>query len=838
MPGLVNYTIKNLRKNKKRTLITLIGIMLSSSLLLGVGLLVSTYRDNLIKETIKENGSHHIEYREINNDQLKFLKKREEIKEFYIKLREKTGNFIKNKKTVNINVISTNQNYKELINLIQGKEPTNKKEVLVSLNFTRHFNLKVNDFITIINDNNEEIKYKITGLYKNENDNEYNIIEEDFTFYTFFKRDDKKKSDVFITLKNPKNSFLKLKALTQELGLPFPNLDQFNSNEQVTVNTSLLALYGQISDAGVYAVLFLLTLLTLTILGIICILIIYNSFAISVMERKKQLGILKSLGANPSQILSTVFLEASLISLIAIPLGLLISFINTYLTLTILNKLLQDIITTPLKVSCYPSLLLLSFLFIILVIFLSAFFPAMRAKEVSPIEAIKQNKDLKVKKIKNNKLISKLFKIEGVMAYKNIKRQKKRYRITVVSLIISTVLFILTGTYLKTAFKRVDDVFLYEQNYDAFINIPEGKEQKEIISKIKKLPDIKKYFEYKSQFIYIELLSDKFLNEKIPHEGKISYLQQGPIMRIVTLEKDTFQKYKKEIGLKKDQPILINYGKFLKLDKVKLKIETLYEGKLYKEDKNLAIKFCHYNNEIEFEEKGKCYYQLNNFYFTTHLFPNPEFSHVIIVKEKVYNYLHDHKIINPFLTKFDYHINLNLTLKKANRFDQELKIIFNQYPHLKFQYQNYKLETHQQRMIKLAIVFALYSFNFFIILIGVTSIINTINTSLNLRKRELAILRSIGQPPKSFKKMITLESLFIGIKALIYGLFITMGLIYLIVKISSLSYGNKKIIIPLPITAIIISFTINFLTFYLTMRYTTSKLKTTNIIETIKQDII
>ena len=74
----------------------------------------------------------------------------------------------------------------------------------------------------------------------------------------------------------------------------------------------------------------------------------------------------------------------------------------------------------------------------------------------------------------------------------------------------------------------------------------------------------------------------------------------------------------------------------------------------------------------------------------------------------------------------------------------------------------------------------LYGFIIVISLIGITNIFNTITTNMELRKQEFAMLKSIGMTSKEFKRMIRLESLFMGIKSLLFGILIGIILSYLI----------------------------------------------------------
>lgn len=837
MKGLTSFTIKNLKQNKKRTIVTFIGIMLTSSLLFGVGLFISTYRDNLIKEIIRESGSHHIEYQNLDSSKLEILKSDHDVKKVVIETIDMVGILEKDDKTIQTKVISIDEDYSLLFNLIEGTTPQNKKEIILPLHFIRFLKIEINDTITIYNEA-EKIEYKVVGIYSTDEDYD-RIYTNDITIYTKYLMEKDEMVNAYITLENPKGAFSKLQALTNEIGLIFPNLDRSNANEQVVVNTSLLAFYGQISDNGVYAVLFLSTLLILAVLGLVCILIIYNSFSISVMERKKQLGILASLGASPIQILKSVFIEAGIISLFAIPFGFMVGLINVSLGLLVINKLLEDIIIITFTFSIYPFFIGLAFLFILLVIFFSALFPAMRAREVSPLEAIKLNKDLKMKKERKirNKLIFKLFKLDGLIAYKNVKRQSQKYRITIVSLVVSIVLFVVSATFINGIIFETGKVLDDETNYDASVHISYDNDQAKAVELFKKIKEVKKVIEYKSQYVYSEIIEDKYYNKKYLERNNRESNTMFPFIRIVLLNNTDYQNYKKKIKLTNDQPILVNYGSYSIFDETNEKANN-YKGQIYQEDKNLTFNLCNYKDEMEFKEVEDCYYQLKDLYFTNQSpFFNDSFA-FIVVNQDTYNYISENKKANELLEKYDKQVILEFMIKKAKNFDKEVKKIIKQNPYLEFDYWNPKLENHQRKMVYTTIMFILYSLNIFILLIGITSVINTVNTNINLRKQELAILRSAGQSFKSFNKMIMIESLFISLKALFYGLSISVFILYLIQKITSLSYGNNKIIIPIPITTIIICLVINITIVFLTMKYATNKLKSENIIDVIKKEII
>ncbi len=851
MKVLFNYTIKSLQHNKKRTLFTFLGIILSGSLLFGVGFYISTYYQILIKKAISNNGSHHIEYRGINLEKIKTLKKDNEVKRILINTINNYESLVKEETDPlhYMEITSLNINYKDFFK-IEGHSPTKEKEIILPSYLKKNYQYKLGDTVSFKN-KEKVVRFTIVGFFEFKEKESLSYYKRQLgdKGYTFFNPQKEHFFNAFVTLNSPKYGFEKLMVLTNKIGLDFPDLNFSNRTSDVIINKDLLTLYGQIREAGDYAILVLSAILIIVVLSLISLLIIYNSFTISIMERKQELGRLTSIGATPWQIIKTIFLEVGLISLISIPLSFIIGLINTLFSITIVNIILKDIISFPFVISLHPFFTLLALTGLLFSIFMASLIPAMEASEISPLENIRLNKDFKSKKIKPNRLILKLFKIEGFLAFRNIKKDKRKYRTTIISLVISMVLFILCATYLKV--NLVNNYYYhYQPNYDVYIKVI-GEKQQEIIKQIK---EIKKTIEYQKQELFIEEINDKFINKdylKIINELKIP---KQKLIEVYTLNNETYQEYIKEIGLKKEQPILINYDSFSTFDEIKQK-EIIYEGKVYQESKDLTFKFCNYKDFINLEEIINCYYEIKKPFFTTFKpFGKNNNSPSLIVNQKLYKQLFKDKSSFYKNENDDFGTVLEFKIKHPKKFHinfrQILKRVSNNYFDLmgedyssvnlvgKLEYDNYKLENHKNKMTILAFKFIVYSLSAFITLIGIISFISTTETSLNLRKRDFALLHSLGQQPKSFKKMIFWETLFIGVKAMIYGLIISLGLIHIIIKIASLSYGINQITIPFPTIPLLICLLLNLLVIFLTIKYAFSKIHNKNIIETIKKDNI
>ena len=135
----------------------------------------------------------------------------------------------------------------------------------------------------------------------------------------------------------------------------------------------------------------------------------------------------------------------------------------------------------------------------------------------------------------------------------------------------------------------------------------------------------------------------------------------------------------------------------------------------------------------------------------------------------------------------------------------------------------------------LVISIFLYGFIAVITLIGITNIFNTITTTMKLRSKEFAMLKSVGMTKKEFNRMIRLESIFYGMKALIIGIPIGIALSYLIY----MAFLNSiEVPYAMPIRAIIISIIFVLVLISIIMKFSINKINKQNIIETIRNDNI
>lgn len=850
MSILNRLTIKNLRLNKKRTIVTIIGIILSTALMVGIGLLFSSFQDLMIRDTIGYSGKYEANYSDVDLDKLNNIKDKG-FTYFY----EKPIGFSKiessNEYKPYMYITSVNKEYFNELKLVDGSFPKNENEVVISNHVITNggLNYKVGDIVTFtygsrnidgdITLANSELvdgefltnegthTYKIIGIVERSNFESYSAS--GYTAFTVDVNSDKGNVNLYVMFNKNKKIIKQSEELAKEL----------NYNGDINYNSTLLALYGESTYGNVMSSMGGMMIIMLSLVSIGCIIVIYNSFAISVMERKKEFGLLSSIGATKRQLSHTVFFEAVVVGVIGIILGILGAYIGIGCVILIINNLISDMLEYKLHLVTNPLFIIIPVIFMIIVIGVSAFIPSRRASKVSPIEAIRQNDDIKInkKKIRTSKLVNKLFGIEGEIALKNIKRNKKKYRVTIVSLFISIVLFISFSSYMNYTLNTASSVMgevPYDYQISYFGDDPNNdKEALDKINEIVKSSDVKEYVSYSVSNLsiignytysdeYLDFYKSAYGDDGIKALNNLKYQN----IYILVLDDNSYNKYKKLIGLDKDSVILLNRFKGVSYGnnkRVNYDIPVINSG-------DINIKICNFDDDEENVDTTKyCNKNIDNIFVTNKSFDLiEEFSYMddfkLIVNKKLYDSILDG---GTNFTQF------NIISDNTNNIDKLTKEL-DKYNNVN--YINIKESMKQTNNLILVVKILMYGFISLVTLIGVTSVFNTISTSMALRKREFAVLRSIGLTRGGFNKMLFFESLFFGMKSLIFALPVSIGITVLIHYALADMVSISTIIIPWKY--IIISIVSVFVIVLLTMMYSTSKIKKHNIIEQIREENI
>lgn len=860
--------------NKRRTIVTIIGVILSTALMVGIGLLFSSAREYSIHETIRYNGNYHAKVSNIPYEKQSLIEHNTNVETTFFEHLKGFAYLVggQNEYKPYLALYSVSENYFDELKLLSGRFPENENEIVISnhikkdgevtLELGSTLSLQIGNRITsnneMIFENNflneeerldiqEDKTYKIVGIversvYEDYSGCGYSI----FTIQNSYEKEDMINS--YVIYKTTKNVYKKVDQMAAILGKE-GNL--YNGNlyyDEIDTNDALLSILGSSRYGNINSAISRTIVIVLSVISIGCIIVIYNSFAISVMERKKQFGLFSSIGATKKQLRQTVFFEAFLIGIIGIPLGILSAFIGIGTVLAILNELLKGIFEFPFTLSVYPSFVIIPLLFMVIVITLSAILPARRASRITPIEAIRLNDDIKMKKksVKTPKWIRKIFGVEGELALKNMKRNKKKYRITIASLFISIVMFISFSSFLQYGLIGANDLAnIPDHNIEIYLEDSNLNLQKQYVNEFLNYENVKQKSAISFTDIEVESFplsyytksTLKYFQNTLETYHKLSYTH----LLVMKLDSENYQSLIKANGYHNGDSLFINRLKGTDYSSEKrVSYDIQFMNTI---PQNLELCNVQYDYEAEYDTNTgyfpilskNCDVKVENIKEIKE-YPfgldgkMDGIMYLLIVPEETYDQIIDMKNTKVYST------NLFLKVTNYQKLDQYVKELETSNRLDGITYINIEEEMKMVNNLILAIEILLYGFIALVTLIGVTSVFNTISTSIALRRKEFAMLRSMGLTPGGFNRMICFESLFFGLKSLFYGLPFSFLIILLLASSvdSMIDFGT----ILIPYQSIFLAILGVFVIVFLSMVYSTRKIKKENILEAIREENI
>ena len=841
---LNELTIKNLKLNKKRTIVTIVGIVLSVALICAVAGMVTSFQATLVNIAITDGGNRHLTIENVSKKDLKYFTNNSHVKSMYLSETlgyAKVDNINKYKPYAYVVGYTKSAFDNTTLKLVSGRLPENNKEIIVSVPFKNSAKVKIGDVIsldigkrvcadgTILNQSNpyyvegeendlcheyitdtSKHEYKIVGITERLN---YNIEEYSAPGYTVITKIDNVSDNINVSLLFKDAGYYKeyINNIAND-----KDLNKYN----ITLNDELLRWSGVSLSDRTMNMLYAVAGVVISIIILTSVFVIKNSFDIANQEKKKMYGMLSSIGATSKQIKKNVLHEGFILGLIGIPLGILSGIFADYILVIIINYIgnFNDV-KFVFSISIWP--VILSIILGVVTIYLSVVRAAKKSSKIAPIEAIRNNNEIKInsKKIKSSKIVDKLFGVGGDIAYKNLKRNKKRNRTTIISIVISVAVFISLSSFLSYGFKLTNQYY-QDANYDIqlYLRDTNEEESKKIINDIIKMDNISRYSIVRSMSMIFDY--KKYYNEDVlEYFGGVKDLS----LRIMSVGEEEFERILKENkisdtnfdykGLLIDKNIFYqegskNYKEVNLLDLNKFKTVT---GSINNKDLNIEILKRIDNSLMGFQ---KVYSE----------------TPTIIVSDEFYDYVVSNYNVNAIDSR-------SLYIKSTDA--EKLESLIKEYL-LDENINNYSLfnietEAKAQRSLITLVAIFLYGFIIVISLIGVTNIINTISTNMNLRRREFAMLKSIGMTKNEFNKMINLESILYSTKALVIG--IPLGLLGSFAIYKAFANGSDYGFI-FPWQAILIAIFVVYILVSLIMYFALRKTKSENIIDTIKDENI
>lgn len=939
-------TLKNLKLNRKRTIVTIVGIILATALLSALVTLVSSFQYSMIEYQKQKGGDFHVKFSNVKMSELSEFKNNRNIESTFETMGMGFAKLdgCKNEDKPYAYVMATDEAgfEKGCFNLIEGRMAKNEDEIVIPrhLKTNGRIDIKVGDEITLdigkrYDSNTESViweniayeheaetltdtvtkRYKVVGIMErpgygmedysaagytfvtysdelaaidNGTKSEVNEADTTLTVYSRYTQKALRNKDAVTADIIGVDEKLFEKSNNSSVEMSAEESDRFlkemeNAKYDIYINRFLISYECVFPIDGTFKALFTVAAVVALIIILTSVYCIKNSFNISITEKIRQYGMLASVGATRRQIKSSVKTEAAMLGVVGIPVGTMSGILASFILVKVVNALSAGWLNFALSFHTSLPALILAVILSIATIYFSATGSARRAAKVTPLEAIRNTKEIKIKsaKLKTPAIIGRIWGIGGVISYKNIKRNKKKYRTTVTSIVICSVTFIVISYFMSMAFSVVGMSYA-SVDYNIGINMSCKKDLD-----IEKLSELLSGIEGAKDYLvgagyYFDVDKPEYTKEYGEYCGQL-YDDREDVSQeffITVLNDKSYDKYASDAGVKNADTgaILVNKCTFDVYNENSSKY-VKKEMELYKYKAGDTIE-CGYNvyddassddnaaegdtesstddnNAVEggtesSTEDNSGYVDeetINNgvrktvdvtIAGVTDRVPigyNGYSNTLLFMNQKGFESLwgdgkNGNEIKPGYASYSAYVVAENAdeyqdTLEKETEENPE-------YSQISFYVSNMDKQMRDEKsLFTLLGVFA-YGLIVVIALIGITNIINTLSTGMELRSREFATLRSIGMTDKQFAGMVRLESVFISVKALVIGVPLGILINYLLCFIMNRMGG--AIIYKPPYKAIILCIVVVIMLIYAIMKLSMTKLRHNNIIETIKNE--
>lgn len=940
-------TLKNLKLNRKRTIVTIVGIILATALLSALVTLVSSFQYSMIEYQKQKDGDFHVKFSNVKMSELSEFKNNRNIESTFETMGMGFAKLdgCKNEDKPYAYVMATDEAGFErgCFHLIEGRMAKNEDEIVIPRHLMTNgrIDIKVGDEITLdvgkrYDSNTESVigencayehevetltdtvtkRYKVVGIMERPGYKMEDYSAAGYTFVTYSDelaaidngtKSEAGEADTTLTvysrytqkaLRNKDavtadiigvDEKLFAKANNSSVEMTAEESDRFlkemeNAKYDIYMNVFLISYECVFPIDGSFKALFTVAAVVALIIILTSVYCIKNSFNISITEKIRQYGMLASVGATRRQIKSSVKTEAAMLGVVGIPVGTMSGILASLVLVKVVNALSAGWLNFSLSFHTSLPALILAVILSIATIYFSATGSARRAARVTPLEAIRNTKEIKIKsaKLKTPAIIGRIWGIGGVISYKNIKRNNKKYRTTVTSIVICSVTFIVISYFMSMAFSMVGMSYA-STDYNIGINMSYKKDidiekLSKLVSGIEGVDDYlvgagydfdvdkpeytKEYGEYCGQlYDDSEDVSQEFLITVLDNKSYDKYASDAGIKNAATgailVNKGTFDVYnensskyvKKEMELykyKAGDTIECGYNVYDDASSDENAVEGNTESST---DDNNAVEgdtesSVDDNNGYVDEETinngvrktvdvtiagvtDKVPIGYKGYSYTTLLFMNQKGFESLWADGKSGNEL------KPGYASYSAYVVAENADDYQDTFEKETEEN-PEYSQISFYVSNLDKQMRDEKsLFTLLGVFA-YGLIVVIALIGITNIINTLSTGMELRSREFATLRSIGMTDKQFAGMVRLESVFISVKALVIG--VPLGILISYLLCVMMNRMDGAIIYKPPYKAIILCIVVVIMLIYAIMKLSMTKLRHNNIIETIKNE--
>lgn len=837
-------TNKMLLKNKTRTIVTIIGIILSAAMITATTTLIRSLQVYVIKSVEYVDGAWHGYMYGEDFDAEKFAA--DERVDKYGMLRSAGYALTSDGGDLPYYYVlmAADDSLYDIVNfgMEYGTRPQSPDEIMLPIYEYGGNRFFVGDTLTLDVGRRVLDGEPLTDSdYVSENETLVDTVEKTYTVTGFFES-----SNIFhpwtgmAAVTGPDDTaeyseggvYYTLKNVSEIFDFSSQNAaDFFGGDYRIGEHSDLLMMNGYSRNDSAMTVIYSMAAILIALIMLGSVSLIHNAFSISVTERTKQFGLLSSIGATRRQIRKSVIGEALTLSAIGIPLGIVSGIGGIGVTLLCLSDAFASItnVVTPYRLELVVDAapIIIAAAVGLLTVLISAWIPAARAARITAIEAIRQSGDVKKAKkpIKVSKLTKKLFGIEGIIAAKHYKRSKRSYRATIFSLTISIVLFVVASAFCDSLAEGVTSVYPYSCDVLAVCSADNAEEAIGIT-------------EYSAATLSDDRITDCcfVLGEEYPYSFDSRYKTENFDSRFVPsayaydetalvkiIDDEHFEQLAAECGAgaySTDLPCIVrttvdyrdyDENKFLNYPVIRNDIDKFA---INSDDGSLEMEVIGVSEKPSgfLESKAACI--------------------TVFIPFSAYVTHSTHPVFKD--NDIDVVIQLETGENSAQVADV-LNIILNDNGWGSWNIHDFYSNMVMVRNLILIIRVFSYGFIVLISLISVANVFNTISTGLMLRRREFAMLRTVGMTSGGLNKMMNYECILYGIKSSVYGVIISLVFVSLI----HMSVNNGvETSLNIPWMAVLTALASVFLVVFATMLYSMHKIKRDNPVDSLRNDNI
>ena len=850
-------TARTMKENKTRTIVTIIGVILSTAMITAVATLGGTFQNFFIEYTKEQDGSWHVAGLSLPVKEAEKAEKQAEVVNStkVAELGYARYEHLLSPMMPYLYVQSFSENTRSMlpVALKEGKFPEKQNEVIIpdylNANLEEGNQILIGDTLPLELGEREykgERLSQINSYMGTETKAEESFVpkeKREFTVVGIYDYSSLVTSvgapgyEVYAGPGNETGSYTDLYVELKDIKKTYDFQKEVFGGYGSVTHESLLRWYGVVDNDRFSTVYTGLLLILTAVIMTGSVLLIYNAFSISLRERSTQFGLLSSLGATKKQLRQSMRYEAFMVSLIGIPLGVLSGIAGIGITLHFIEEGLSQWLygeskEIPLVVNA--GAVLLSVMIAFFTVFISVWIPSKRIKRLSPMEAIRASEDIKIRpgEVKTGGWVFKIFGLPGMMADKNYKRDRKKYRTTIVSLSISILLFttaalfqiylIETGSFVMDVPAADVECVLYQPDKDA-------EKADKILEKTEGIEEI---FSYEKLYLMMqvpsEILGSVFEGREVMTDENYTVISAETVI----LPNEVFEEMAKKEGISLSAYKNTEVPRFLYTENEHTYNSSTqrYETQEYflengEKRAELGLVTTSEKQEKEiFEPQGEVILgdAVENLPEKMGI-RNTDFA--LFMSESMYQDFSEYFLrTDPIKT---YNIKCENPGVVSETLEKELKEQGIQSENVTDLHALYQ----QDRNTMMAVQILTYGFIILISLIAVANVFNTISTNFMLRRKEFAMLRSMGMSPKGFNRMLYYECLIYGSKSVLYGIILTVMVSYVICKVIGIGADAGFVI---PWGALIIAIAGVFLVVFASMIYAMCRIRKNNIVEELK----